>query len=66
MWPFSIYRLLQPKEPYVWAQIRILYETDKAILVYNGRKFWIPKSRICRIRLRKNTFEIYVKESTIG
>ena len=65
-WPFSIYNLLYPKEKYVWAQVRILHETDKAILVNNGMKIWIPKSRICGIRLRNNIFEIYVKESTVG
>ena len=65
-WPFSIYRLLYPDEKYIWAQIRILKETDKAILVDNGMKIWIPKSRIHRIRLRKNVFEIYVKESVAG
>jgi len=55
-----------PKERYVWAQVRIVRETDKAILVDNGTKTWIPKSRIHRIRLRDNIFEIYVKESTVG
>ena len=66
MWPFSIYRLLQPKERYIWVKIRILHETDKAILVYNGRKFWIPKSRIYEIRLRNNVFEVYVREELFG
>ena len=65
-WPFSIYNLLYAKEKYIWARVRILHETDKAILIDNGTKVWIPKSRICRIRLRNNIFEIYVKESTVG
>jgi len=65
-WQFSIYRLMHPKERYIWAQVRILHETDKAILVDNGMKIWIPKSRINGIRLRNNIFEIYVKESTVG
>ena len=65
-WLFSIYRLLYPKERYIWAQVRILHETRKAILVYNGRKFWIPKSRIYGVRLKNNAFEIYVKESVVG
>jgi len=55
-----------PKERYIWAQVRILRETEKAILVDNGMKIWIPKWRICGIRLRNNIFEIYVKESTVG
>ncbi len=58
--------LLYPKEKCIWARVRILHETDKAILIDNGTKVWIPKSRICGIRLRNNIFEIYVKESTVG
>jgi len=64
LWPLNIRNLLSPKEKYLWVQVRILHETDKAILVDNGTRTWIPKSWIRRIRLRKNTFEIYVKEST--
>jgi hypothetical protein len=64
-WPYIIYSLLYPKEKPVWIKIRILHETDKAILVYCGRNLWIPKSRIYGIRLKNNVFEIYVKESTI-
>ena len=65
-WIFSIRNVTYPEEKYIWAQVRIIHETDKAILVYNGRKIWIPKSRINRIRLKNNTFEIYVKESSVG
>lgn len=61
-WPFSIRKLTYPQERFIWAQVRIIHETDKAILVDKGRKFWIPKSQIKNIRLRKNLFEIYVKE----
>jgi len=65
-WPLSIRSLIYPKEKRVWAQVRILHETDRAILIYNGGKSWIPKSQIYGIRLRNNTFEIYVKESSVG
>ena len=58
--------LMYPKRRYIWVQVRILHETDKAVLVDNGMKIWIPKSRIYKIRLRNNTFEICVKESTLG
>ena len=61
-----LYNLIYPKEKYVWAGVRILRETDKAILVDDGMKTSVPKSRIHGIRLRKNTFEVYVKESTVG
>ena len=65
-WPLSIYRLMHPRERYIWIQIRILHETDKAVLINNGMKIWIPKSQIYGVRLRNNIFEIYVKESTVG
>ena len=65
-WPFSIRSLIYPKEKYIWARVRILHETDKAILVDNGMKSWIPKSQIDGIRLKNNTLEIYVKESIVG
>jgi len=65
-WSLSVYRLMHPRERYIWVQIRILHETDKAILIDNGIKIWIPKSRIHRIRLKNNIFEIYIKESTVG
>ncbi len=65
-WPLSIYRLIYPKVRCIWAQVHILQETEKAILIDNGMKMWIPKSQIYGIRLRNNIFEIYVKESTVG
>jgi len=42
-WPFSICNLLYPKEKYIWARVLILHETDKAILIDNGTKVWVPK-----------------------
>lgn len=65
-WPFSIRRLLCPQERFIWVQIRIIHETNKAILVSNGGKFWIPKCQIGGIRLKNDTFEIYVKEGVVG
>lgn len=66
MWPFSIRKSLYPEERYIWAPVRIIHETDKAILIDNGRKLWIPKSRVNGVRLKNNTFEIYIKKSTVG
>ena len=70
MYPFTFSNLIRlvlyPKPKYIWAQVRILRETDKAILVDNDMKTWIPKSRIGGIRLRNNTFEIYVREDLVG
>ncbi|GAI57525.1 unnamed protein product [marine sediment metagenome] len=65
-WPFSIYKLLRPEEKYICAPVRILHETEKAILIDNGIKIWLSKSQIHGIRLKNNTFEVYVKESTVG
>jgi hypothetical protein len=64
-WFLSIRNALYPPERFIWARVRFLHETNKAVLVYNGRKQWIPKSRIYGIRLKNNTFEIYIKESTV-
>ena len=66
IWPFSIRRVFHPEERYIWAPVRIIHETDKAILVDNGRKIWVPKSRIYGIRLKCNIFEIYIKERQIS
>ena len=83
MYPFTLRNLIGPREHYIWAQVRILHETAKAILVTaphviaspegarqsqenDNIKIWIPKSRICGVRLRNNVFEVYVKESIIG
>lgn len=54
-WSFG--RILHPPEPSVWVPVRILRETDKALLVFNGAMRWIPKSQIQRIRLRGRTIE---------
>ena len=58
--------LIHPKKRYIWIQVRILHETDEAILVDNGMRIWIPKSWIYEIRLRSNTFEVYIEESTFA
>jgi len=67
MWPFTLSRLFyQQEERLIWVKVRILHETDKAILVQHCRKLWIPKSRIYGVRLKNNTFEIYTQAYTIG
>jgi hypothetical protein len=63
---FTLRWFLYPEERFVWVKIRLLHETDKAILVQHYRKSWIPKSKIYGIKLMNNTFEIYVKERAIG
>ena len=65
-WSLTFYKLVYPKERYIWVQVRILHETDKAILIDNGIRIWIPKARIRKMRLRNNTFEVYVKEGAVA
>ena len=41
--PFNIFsNPFYLREDYVWAQIKIIHETKKAILIDNGQKTWIP------------------------
>ena len=63
---FNIYKIFNPSPKYIWAQVRILHETEKAILVDNGMKIWIPKSQIYGIRLKKSVFEIYIWEGVVS
>ena len=49
-----------PQEKKIWIKVRFLHETDKAALVLcEGQKIWIAKSRIYKIRLKKGIFEVY-------
>jgi len=67
IWLLNKYPLLYPKPKYIWANIRVLHETAKAILVlYKDTKIWIPKSRIRKIKLRKDYFWIYARESNLN
>ena len=64
---FNLYQFLLPEERYCWVKVRILRETAKAVLVCLGLdKHWFPKSRIYKIRLKNNHFEVYVKEGEVG
>ena len=54
------------REKKIWVKVRFLYETEKAVLVFcNGRKIWIPKSRVYKVRLRKGIFEIYIEGNIV-
>jgi len=65
-WLFYNHSPKYPIERKIWIKIRFIYETEKAILVlHEGAKVWIPKSRINKIKLRKGAFWIYVKKSTV-
>ena len=55
-----------PQDKKIWVKVRFLHETDKAVSVLcEGRKIWIGKSRIYKIKFKKNVFEIYTKESSV-
>lgn len=61
---FSTYP--RPKEKKIWVKVRFLHETEKAVLVLcEGRKIWVAKSRVYTVSLRKNVFEIYTKENSV-
>ena len=55
-----------PREKKIWVKVRFVHETEKAVLVLcEGRKTWIAKSRIYKVRLKRNVFEIYVRKSML-
>ena len=60
-----IIRPLLGKSEYIWIPVRILKETDKALLVENCRKLWIAKSQIIKIRLKDGVFEVYVRRNIV-
>lgn len=64
---FTLYSLLYPEEKRIWIKVRILHETQKAVLVEIPiGKQWIPKSMIGSIRIKDKNFEFYLKESVIS
>jgi len=64
---FSLYILLRLEEKRLWVKVRILHETQKAVLVeILIGKHWIPKSRIDGVRIKDNNFEFCIKESIIS
>ncbi len=65
-WPLYIRKSFCAPERCIWGKDRILRETGTVILVQVGTRLWIPNSRIRAVRLRQSTFEIYVKENTVG
>ncbi len=59
---FSIGRIITPNIEYIWAEVTLPKETTKAILVtFDGRKRWLPRSWIRRIKQTKRTGIISIK-----
>ncbi len=55
-----------PREKKIWVKVRFVHETEKAVLVLSeGRKTWIAKSVIYKIRLRNGDFKVCVRESML-
>ena len=49
MW--SLIGLIMAPKTYIWVDVVLVRETPKAILiVFDGRKAWIPKAWIVRIK----------------
>lgn len=53
-----IRRILEP-ERYLWMDVILVEETPRAILIiFDGRKAWIPKSWLRRIKRNKSLYVI--------
>ncbi len=49
---------------YIWVDVLLVKETPKAILVeFDGRKNWLPKAWILRMKKDKNNNAIKIKIS---
>lgn len=65
-WLFYDFLSTYPREKKIWVKVHFVHETGKAVLVLcEGRKIWIAKARIHKVRLRRNIFEICTKENFI-
>ena len=55
--------VLYPKT-YMWIDVMLIKETPKAILImFDGRKEWLPKAWILRIKRNYNSHAIRIKIS---
>ncbi len=49
--------ILEPNR-YIWMDIILIRETPRAILIiFDGKKAWIPKAEICNIKHKKDYCE---------
>jgi len=55
-----------PRPRRVWIKVRFLHETPKAILIiHEGDKVWLPKSRIRKVKLRRSAFYLLIPEQLL-
>jgi hypothetical protein len=60
---FRLKNLFFPKT-YIWIDVLLLKETQKAILIeFNGKKVWLPKALIVKIKRVKDSYVIRIKIS---
>jgi len=60
----SLLRTFLYSEPYIWADVFLLKETQKAILIeFDGKATWLPKAWIAKIRQGKINSAIKIKIS---
>ena len=55
----SMIRFILEPRTYIWVDVTFVTETPKAILIiFDGRKVWIPKVWLCRIKCKKSHYVI--------
>ena len=60
----SLLRTFLYPEPYIWVDVFLLKETQKAILIeFDGKTAWFPKAWITKIRQGKTNSAIKIKIS---
>ena len=53
--PWSLIWVLMYSEIYLWVDVILIKETRKAILIeFDGRKKWLPKAWVVRIKSSKS------------
>ncbi len=61
---WKMIRSIYHEEAYIWIDVLLIKETEKAILImFNGKKEWLPKAWISEFRYIKNAPKIKVKIS---
>ena len=56
---WSLIRLIMAPRMYLWIDAILVHETPKAtLIVFDGRKAWIPKTWLCRIKRKKGLYVI--------